>query len=117
MNAGDAHALVPRAFAADDGDIPFGNLQRAGEDFDQFGVGRAIDGSGRETDEERPVPRARNFGAARAWNDADLEVGVVRYDPVSAFGNSVAWNGATAGVDSAWRGRCSRMRSSRERAS
>ncbi len=50
-------------------------MKRARDEGDELGVGGAVDGSGREADEQRAIAHARESGSAGAWNDSNLEVG------------------------------------------
>ena len=69
----DAHAFVPAAFAGNDCYRALGYVQCVGKDFDQLGVGGAINGSSIESDEYGVAACAGYSGSTRARDDSDVD--------------------------------------------
>jgi len=69
----DAHAFVPAAFAGNDCYRALRYVQCVGKDFDQLGVGRAINGSSIESDEYGVTACAGYSGSKRARDDSDVD--------------------------------------------
>lgn len=78
----DAHAFVPAAFAGNDCYRALGYAQRVGEDFDQLGVGGAINGSSVESDEYGVAACAGYSGSTRARDDSDVDKCVGQARPI-----------------------------------
>jgi hypothetical protein len=74
IHAGNANAFVTRALATDDGDVPFGTVKGARQDFNQFRVSRTVHGRGGETDDQRAIAHACHFRSAGPRYDADVYI-------------------------------------------